>query len=136
MIPESRSARSRLVWGIFLLIFGAIALAVNLGFRIPRDIWNYWPFVLIALGGLQMLWPGSARDRLTGYWLLAIGIYGFITEFEIFGLHWGTSWPIIIVAWGIRIVIGSMLGEPWAHGPTRRTSEKVDNGRIGPGDAL
>jgi hypothetical protein len=108
---EGRSARSRLIWGLVLLVFGAFALAINLGFRIPRDFWDYWPAIPLTIGLAQMAWPGSTRDRLSGYWLVVLGIYGFITVFEIFGLHWGTSWPIWIVALGIRIVLGGILRE-------------------------
>jgi len=104
-------ARSRLTWGIVLLVVGAVALAVNLGLSIPRDWWDYWPALLIILGGAQLFWPGSPRERLSGYWLLAVGIYGWISVFELFGLHWGTSWPILIVALGLRIILGGFFNE-------------------------
>ena len=104
-----RSPHSRFIWGIFFLILGALALATNLGFRIPRDVWDYWPALLIALGVVQLAWPGLGRERFNGFWLIAIGVYGWISVFELFGLNWGTSWPILIVALGIRIVLRSLF---------------------------
>ncbi len=106
---NSRPARSRLIGGAILLIVGAIALASNLGFHIPRDLWKYWPAIPSALGIIQMLWPGSVRARLDGFWLIALGFYGFVSVFEWFGLHWGTSWPIMVLALGIRILLGGVF---------------------------
>src|SRR5215471_11521962 len=108
MMRDHRSIRGRLIWGIVLLVAGGFALAVNLGYRIPRDMWDYWPAILIGLGAIQMAVPGSSRDRLGGFWLLVVGGYCWISNFELFGLNWGTSWPILIVAVGIRMVLGSL----------------------------
>ena len=109
MTRDKRSTRGRLTWGLILLIGGAFALAINLGFRIPRDFWDYWPFLLIILGAIQLAWPGSPRERLGGYWILVVGIYGWISQFEVFGLNYGTSWPLLIVAVGVRMVLGSLF---------------------------
>ncbi len=122
MSRERHTARSRFTWGVILLIFGAFALAVNLGFRIPRDLWDYWPLILIVLGGAQLLWPGPMRDRMSGFTLIAVGIYAQVSVFEIFGLTWGTAWPILIVALGIRIVLGGVLGS--VFGNRRRDSDQ------------
>jgi hypothetical protein len=115
MYRERRSARSRFIWGIILLVFGAFALAVNLGIRIPRDLWDYWPVLPLTMGAVQMLWPGTVRERLSGFWLIAVGIYGFVSVWEMFGLHWGTSWPILLVAVGVRIVLGGLFDHEKSH---------------------
>jgi hypothetical protein len=107
MYRERRTARSRFIWGIILLVCGAFALAVNLG--LSRDVWEYWPVLLLAIGVVQMLWPGTARERLGGFTLIGVGIYGFVSMFEIFGLHFGTAWPILLVFLGIRIVLGGLF---------------------------
>jgi hypothetical protein len=93
------------------LVFGAFALAVNLGITDLREWWNYWPGLLLAMGLLQMIWPGTVRERLSGLWLVAVGIYGFVSVFEMFGLHYGTAWPILLVATGLRIVLGGLFHE-------------------------
>jgi hypothetical protein len=109
MHSEGRSARTRLIWGLILLVVGAFALAVNLGFRIPRHFWDYWPAIPFAIGLAQMAWPGTIRDRMNGFWLVAVGVYGFICEFDLFGLNWASALPIFIIALGIRIVVGGFV---------------------------
>jgi hypothetical protein len=105
--PDHRRARSRLAFGLVLLLVGGIMLASNLGYVVPRDLWSYWPWVLVALGCLQFVWPGNMRDRLGGFWLLIVGAWGLINTYELFGLTWGTSWPIFVIAAGLRVVLGN-----------------------------
>ena len=103
------SARSRFTWGIIFLIVGACLLAANLGVDIPRHLWNYWPFLLMILGVVQMAWPGRIYERLGGYWLLVVGAWGAISMYQLFGLNWGNSWPIFIIALGLRVIIGGLF---------------------------
>jgi Domain of unknown function (DUF5668) len=88
---------------------GACLLAANLGFPIPHHIWSYWPMLLIGLGAIQLILPGPSNERLGGYWLIVVGIWGTINMFEIYGLHWGNSWPIFIIAAGLRVALGGIL---------------------------
>jgi hypothetical protein len=105
----NRKSRSRLTGGIILLLIGVIALAANLGVEVPRNWWSQWPWLLIALGSLQLAWPGSFRDRLGGYWLIVVGLYGLINIYELLGLTWATSWPIFIIALGLRVMLGGLF---------------------------
>jgi hypothetical protein len=104
----TRKSRSRLTGGIVLLLIGGIALAANLGIRIPLEWWKHAPWLLIILGGVQLAWPGSFRERLGGYWLIVVGTFLLINIYELFGLHWGTSWPIFIIALGVRVILGGL----------------------------
>lgn len=56
---------NRLIWGLFLIAVGATLLAVNLGWELPHGAWNYWPFLLIAMGTAKMLFGG--RDGGGGF---------------------------------------------------------------------
>jgi hypothetical protein len=104
-----RRARGRFTLGLLLLMVGGFALAANLGFDIPHDWWSNWPWLLIVLGGLQFAWPGNVVERLAGFWLLIVGVWGLINIYGLFGLHWGTSWPILVIALGLRVVLGGLL---------------------------
>jgi hypothetical protein len=120
-MPRDRhSPRSRFVWGIVFLLLGAIALATNLGFRIPRDVWDYAPALLIALGVVQLLWPGFGRDRFSGIWLISIGAYCWVSVFELFDLNWGTAWPILLVGLGVRVILRSIF-------PCNRNNPSANN---------
>jgi hypothetical protein len=91
------------------LLIGAFALAANLGMAMPHEWWLYWPWLLVVMGALQFALPGTFRDRLGGYWLLVVGVWGLINVYGLFGLYWGTSWPIFIIALGLRVALGGLF---------------------------
>jgi hypothetical protein len=107
----SRKSRGRLVTGLVILSVGAILLAVNLGLRLPTGWYTYWPWLLVVIGTAQIAWPGSARDRLIGFWPIAVGAWGLISMYEVFGLTWSKSWPLFVIAAGLRVVLGSIFRE-------------------------
>jgi len=94
----------RLVIGIYLLLIGALALADNLGYAVPGKLWSYWPFLLIGLGVMKIASPSGSENRRGGLWLITAGLYGWISIWHLFGLEWGTAWPIFLVAAGVGIV--------------------------------
>jgi hypothetical protein len=111
MPPQSQpnpSPRRRLLLGVALLLLGGCLLADNLGWNVYGYIWDFWPFLLMAVGGLQLAWPGTWDERSSGFWVLVLGLWGAINIHEWFGLHWGNSWPIFIIALGIRVVLSGI----------------------------
>lgn len=121
----SSSPRRRLLLGVVLLILGGCILADNLGWNVYGYVWDIGPFILIAIGGLQLAWPGSWEDRRSGYWILVLGVWAAINIHEWFGLHWGNSWPIFIIALGIRVILSGLLksrAAPPATGPNSGSS--------------
>lgn len=101
-----RRSAGRMVIGVFLLGLGGLLLADNLGFDIPGGVWTYWPFLLLGLGAVKMLWPGDGDDREGGFWILVAGLYCWIASWRLFGLHWGSAWPIFLLAAGLSMVFG------------------------------
>jgi len=105
---RERGTAGRLVIGVFLLGLGGLLLADNLGYNIPGRVWDYWPFLLIGLGAVKMLWPGDGDEREGGYWILVAGLYCWISSWGLYGLHWGSAWPIFLLAAGLGMVVKGM----------------------------
>lgn len=104
MKEQGWGSPGRLVIGIYLIVIGGLVLASNFGYDIPGELWSYWPFLLIGLGTVKLLWPAGPDERGGGFWLLVAGIYCWVSMWRAFGLHWRTAWPIFLVAGGIAIV--------------------------------
>lgn len=102
---ERRRANSHLFLGVVLFAVGMLLLADNLGYDLPFRLWQAWPLILVALGTIKMLWPRETDDRRDGLWTLVAGLYCWISVWRLFGLHWGTAWPIFLVAQGVMIVV-------------------------------
>lgn len=96
---------NRLIWGLFLIAIGALLLAVNLGVELPHGVWNYWPFLVIAMGAAKMLFGGDLGGGGGGFWLVLGGLYGWISIWHVWGLTWGTAWPIFVIAGGLSVLL-------------------------------
>jgi hypothetical protein len=101
---ERRGSAGRMVIGAFLLGLGGMLLADNLGYDVPGEVWSYWPFLLLGLGAVKMLWPGDRDERSGGFWILVAGLYCWIGSWQLFGLDWHNAWPIFLVAGGMTMV--------------------------------
>jgi hypothetical protein len=104
---DSRRARGRMLVGIVLLLVGCFILASNLGLVVP-DWWTHWPWLLIVIGVAQFFFPGGFRERMFGYWLVVVGGVAAVSQNEWFGLDWSDTWPIFIIAAGVRIILGGV----------------------------
>jgi len=108
-MPDSTSkpprASSQLIFGICLLLFGAVLLAANLGFTIPLDFRLHWPIPLMLFGVVGLVFPSRHLGRTGGLWLFAIGLYGQIGVAGWFGLGWSTAWPLFLIASGLNVIM-------------------------------
>ena len=121
--------RGGLAWRVALgalatlaVSLGGLVLADNLGYEIPGELWSYWPFLLIGLGTVMLLWPGDRGEGRSGFWLVVAGTYGLIGVFGLFGLGWGSAWPIFLIAYGVLLVHDSWRG---GVGPLQARSDRT-----------
>ncbi len=121
---------NRLIWGLFLIAIGALLLAVNLGVELPHGVWNYWPFLVIAMGAAKMLFGGDLGGGGGGFWLVLGGLYGWISIWNVWGLDWGTAWPIFVIAGGLSVLLRPALSRRGRHdrrGGEQPTAREVDH---------
>ena len=101
------------------IFVGAALMLLGVAILVDQADWlkwslsvRLWPFVLMFLGLVRLVAPGTKRGRprprRTAVWLLSIGLWGLISEFRLFGLNYATSWPLLVVAAGLNMVLKSM----------------------------
>jgi len=98
-----------IIWGLIIIFAGLAFAAVNLGMY-PWLTWeNVWSVIFIGAGLLfvleviiRILMPTYRRPIrgriILAFVALAIGLGGLI--------GWAVTWPLIIIAVGLAIVIG------------------------------
>lgn len=98
-----------IIWGLIIIFAGLTFAAVNLGMYTWLTWENVWSVIFIAAGLLfvleviiRILMPTYRRPIrgriILAFVALAIGLGGLI--------GWEVTWPLIIIAVGLAIVIG------------------------------
>lgn len=100
MVDRSKFHPSRLVFGLFLILVGALALAGKLDLLDSRLVWRLWPLLLLGLGAVKLLFPRERGERWGGAWLLVVGTWALCSTFDWLGLSWHNSWPILLIGVG------------------------------------
>jgi len=126
-MPQSEPARfhtGSIVAGAVLLGLGGALLLDTTGVVSVPIRKLVAPIVLITLGSLIVLEKGAVvygyRERLetgerkmrvrrrgatSGFWLIGVGVWMLVSQLHVFGLSYGTSWPLFIILSGVIMVM-------------------------------
>lgn len=74
-----------------------------------REIWRYWPLLLIFIGLGQEADALRTRRGDGGVFLIAIGVWMLAGSLRLFGLDYGDAFPLAIVVVGLGLVAHSLL---------------------------
>jgi predicted tellurium resistance membrane protein TerC len=111
MEHNKRHHHSQLGIGIFLLIVGVALLLENFNFLNVGPVWRFWPVIIIVIGLGRLLDAQVAGEYQKAFWMLFIGGWLLISELHVFGLHYGNSWPILLIGVGIGMLWKSFSPE-------------------------
>jgi predicted membrane protein len=111
----------RMVMGLIVVGLGVLFLLENLGLVYVRNLWEFWPIILIMLGLARMSTCSSSSGRTSGLVLVAVG--GIFLANNLGYLSWDLwrfFWPVILILAGIAMLLrgmdrGSVDGPPWGN---------------------
>jgi hypothetical protein len=90
--------------GLALLALGTLFLLNNFDVIYVDHVGRYWPVILIAFGLVRLFESESTLQRGKGIWWIFISSWLLISFNGFFGLGFHSSWPILIVGWGISML--------------------------------
>lgn len=93
-----------IVAGLVILGIGIGLLLENVGLLPRNNMWQYWPMILVVLGAVKLLLPEEPHDRISGLWFVFLGGWLQASLSQVYGLSFATSWPILLIAIGIRLL--------------------------------
>src|SRR5262245_61620501 len=105
--PRKPTGRS-LVWGLFLMALGSAFLLDRLDVVNMPNLGSLWPLVFPVIG-IAHLAEGRFGQAIT---FILLGAWFFACEFNWYGLDYGNSWPLVLVAVGAGIVVRALGLEP------------------------
>ncbi|MBC3884565.1 LiaI-LiaF-like domain-containing protein [Undibacterium griseum] len=96
-------------FGLVLVVIGSLFLMDKMHWVDAVDYWYLFP-ALIALSGIILIFSSSHPD------LIAKGVFRIIFAFwlyasieHLWGWTFHSSWPVILIAWGIQSIIAGIL---------------------------
>ena len=109
MEPDERiRGTKKLVWGFFLIALGGAFLLDRLHVVDLPSLGSLWPAVFLVIA-VSHVAEGRLGSALT---FLLLGAWFFACEFGWYGLDYGNSWPLVLIAVGAGIVVRALGGEP------------------------
>ena len=97
---------SRLIPGLVIAVLGVLLMLDNLDVFEIKQLWRFWPVILIAFG-LHRLWERPVRRRGFGFVILVIGIASQLRNLGWMPLnlsHLKQYWPLILAVVGVLLI--------------------------------
>lgn len=107
--------RRQLVWGLLIVGAGVALFLDTMDIIELRSLWHYAPLILVVLGMNNMVGYPTARHFSNGLWEMFLGLWLFAVFEHMYGLTFANSWPVLIVAFGIKIAIEPLIRARFAH---------------------
>lgn len=99
---------ARVFFAIFLIAAGVLLFLNNIGLIPIRNIWDYWPLLIVGAGLGRLINCRDAAGRVFGLLLTCIGILTLLVTLDILQIHThDQSWPLalLLIAFGIVLLV-------------------------------
>ena len=97
-----------MVRGLMLGV-GGVLLLDRMHLATIGPLWRLWPISVIGVGLSKILRPEEVQCSQSGLLMIFIGALYLLVNFGLFGLTFGNSWPLILVALGLIMVVQSLF---------------------------
>lgn len=94
-----------MAWGAVLVLFGTVLLLDHMGVLDARQLWKFWPALLIVAGIVNFFQGGR---RAWGAVLLTLGVLFQLDTLGVAHFHWADLWPLAMIFAGLFIIWGSL----------------------------
>lgn len=109
---DQRISLGKLAFGIALLLFGILSFTDVLDLIDLREIWRWWPAVLIFIGLSSEIDSLRARKSDGGYILVAVGVWMLAANLHWFGLRMRSAMPLGIAVVGLGVILHALIDAP------------------------
>jgi hypothetical protein len=107
--------RRQLVWGLVIVGVGVTLFLDSMDFVELGTVWHYAPLLLVILGMNKMVGYPTARHFTNGLWEMIIGLWLFAVFERMYGLTFWNSWPILVIAFGVKLALEPWIRQRFAH---------------------
>lgn len=105
---ESQS-KGNLFFGLTLIVAGSVFLMDRMELIHAFDYWFLLP-AMIALGGVvDIVSPSKPEHIAKGCFSLVFALWLYVSIEQLWGWNFRTSWPLLLIAFGIQHLVGGLL---------------------------
>jgi hypothetical protein len=97
-------------WGFILIALGVYFLLVQLDVVPPGWTRGWWAWFVVGAGVVTLATARSAKRVGEGVTTVLIGLWLWVAASRSFGLNWGTSWPLALLAIGGGMLARTLAG--------------------------
>jgi hypothetical protein len=128
-VEKADQWRRQLIWGLLLVVVGCAILLGRAGY-LDFDIqwtrlWRYWPWLLVISGITQIIPPTTPRYLLSGLGSIFFAGWWYVSFNRVWGWGFGDTWPALIVACGLGMLLRPLLEKIVASSKARQQSPRV-----------
>jgi len=102
----------KLIIGFALIAVGVAGFVDAIDLLDFGNLWRYWPLTFIVVGLANEVEALRKRKEGGGWVMIAIGVWMLAGTRRIFGLTFGTAFPISIVIAGFFLVLHALIDKP------------------------
>lgn len=111
------------IFSVILIALGVLLFLDNVGLFRFRDIWQFWPVALIALGAAKLLdCKGVGGQVWSAMWIL-VGTAFLLNNLGVWHVSWSIIWPLALVAFGVLTLVNALDRHGVPEGPIMGSSE-------------
>jgi predicted membrane protein len=100
-VRSPRSAAHGAIGGAIIVVVGLLLLLNNLGILHVRDIWDFWPLILVVFGVARIVKSCSPASIVWGSVVAGLGVLLFLDNLSMFRLNFNFVWPVILIGLGL-----------------------------------
>lgn len=101
---EDAGSAERMVPAIILIAIGAIFLLNNLHIVYAREIFRFWPAILIAVGMVKLVDSADNNGRAAGGVIVGLGVFFLARNLGFIDIGLWDLWPVILIAVGLMML--------------------------------
>ena len=139
---ERRRARlhspaKHLAAGLIFVAIGAVLLLGNMGYLDVREVFPFWPLILIIFGVVRIVESRGDYGQTAGTFWVVVGLLFLLGSFGIIRLAFSQLWPVLLIGVGVLMLWRAALArcEPRAFRERSTAEPGSSAGSAGSADA-
>jgi len=95
--------------GVIFLAIGVIFLLGNMGFLDVREVFAFWPVILIVFGVVRIVESREDYGQTAGIFWVVVGLLFLLGSFGIIRLAFSELWPVLLIGVGALMLWRAVL---------------------------